>query len=128
MQKLKSKCRKDVSSSSGLSSSFSGGEHALCSAALVMNYNDSGSHKNVPHPAPTPPPLTPADRGVYYCLVTSLQTWCVLVLRGPHFPFRIRSSPTQLDASWRSPLKALKSPLCTQISFQVRVPSPPYEL
>lgn len=42
------------------------------SAAAVVKYNDSGSHKNVPCPAPCHP-LTPADR-VYISLVMSLQT------------------------------------------------------
>lgn len=42
--------------------SFSGSERAVCSAAVVAKYIDSGSHKNVPCPAPAPcRPLTPAD-------------------------------------------------------------------
>ena len=96
----------------------------LCSAAAV-NYNDSGSHKNVPHPPPTP--LNPPDR---VCILLScgivVANVCVLVLRHP-LPFRNISSARPLDASWRSLLKALKSsPFALRLVFRsVSLPPPP---
>ena len=68
-------------------------------------------------PAQPPPlPLNPRRPCAYYCLVMSLQTWCVLVPRGHPLSFRACSFP--LGASWYSLLKASESPLRTQISFQ----------
>lgn len=102
--------------------SFSGSEHTVCSAAVVMNYNDSGSHKNVPCPAPA--------------ALLLLQPACILLSRGVVANVVCASSTRPLSfqnmlltrlvdacgvlSSWLGNL----SPLCTQISFQVCLPSP----
>ena len=91
-----------------------------------MNSNDSGSHKNVPRPAPLNSPQT-----VRVFLSRAVVVANVVCASSPRPPTALLASapptppPAPLDASWRSLLKALQSPLCTQISFQVCLPSSP---
>lgn len=91
-----------------------------------MNSNDSGSHKNVPRPAPLNSPQT-----VRVFLSRAVVVANVVCASSPRPPTSLLEyapptpPPAPLDASWRSLLKALKSPLCTQISFQVCLPSFP---
>lgn len=87
-----------------------------------MKYNDSGSHKNVPCPAPA--------------TLLLLQTVCILLSRDVvanvvcaslthplSFQNMFLARPVDACGVLSSQLGNL-SPLCTQISFQVCLPSP----
>lgn len=58
-----------------------------------MKYNDSGSHKNVPRPAPRLP-STPADR-VCVFLSRGVVADVVFATSRGRFPFRVRSLPAR---------------------------------
>lgn len=102
--------------------SFSGSEHTVCSAAVVMKYNDSGSHKNVPCPSPATPLLLQTACILLSCDVLA-NVVCASLTRPLSFQNMLLAHPVDACGVLSSRPGHL-SPLCTQISFQACLPVP----